>query len=94
MTKRKKANDHEIPTLSELGAENTITRKKVNNHEKPILTRLEAENIIARKKVKDREKPGFTSVEAENMDTGSRKIKADPGDGSRDRCRSGIPERT
>ena len=44
MTTRKKVNDHEIPTLTELEAENIITRKKVKDRGKPTFTEFEAEN--------------------------------------------------
>jgi hypothetical protein len=44
MTTRKKVNDHEIPTLTELEAENIITRKKEKEREKPTFTEFEAEN--------------------------------------------------
>jgi len=38
MTHRKRADDHEIPDLTELESENIIIRKKKNKREKPILT--------------------------------------------------------
>jgi hypothetical protein len=44
MRNRKKANDNEIPTLTELEAENIMTRKKVKDRERPTFTELEAEN--------------------------------------------------
>ena len=36
MATRKKANDHEQPTLTELEAENIIVRKKGKDRKKPI----------------------------------------------------------
>ena len=44
MPHRKKADDHEIPDLTELEAENIIVRKKKKDHEKPILTGSEPGN--------------------------------------------------
>ena len=44
MATRKKANDHEQPTLTELEAENIIVRKRVKDREKPIFTGPEAEH--------------------------------------------------
>ena len=44
MTIRKKTNDHEQPTLTELEAENIVTRKKIKDREKPIFTELEPDN--------------------------------------------------
>jgi hypothetical protein len=38
MTPRKKVNDHEIPTLTELEAENIVTRKKGKDCRKPAFT--------------------------------------------------------
>ena len=40
MTPRKKTNDHEQPTLTDLEAENLVIRKKIKDREKPILTGL------------------------------------------------------
>jgi hypothetical protein len=44
MTTRTQTNDHELPTLTELEAENIIVRKKKKEHEKPILTGSEPGN--------------------------------------------------
>ncbi len=44
MTNRTKANDHELPTLTDLESENIIVRKKKKNREKPILTESEPDN--------------------------------------------------
>ncbi len=44
MTPRKKTNDHEQPTLTDLEAENLVVRKKIKDREKPILTGFEAED--------------------------------------------------
>lgn len=44
MTTRKKANNHEKPTLTELEAENIIVRKKIKDREKPTFTESEAEH--------------------------------------------------
>jgi len=44
MTPRKKTNNHEKPTLTELEAENIITRKKAKDRGKPTFTEFEAEH--------------------------------------------------
>jgi hypothetical protein len=44
MTPRKKTDDHEIPTLTGLEAENITTRKKVKDHRKPAFIEFESED--------------------------------------------------
>ena len=44
MTTRKKTNEHEIPIITDLEAENTITRIKGKDREKLTLSGLAAEN--------------------------------------------------
>ena len=44
MATRKKADNHEKPTLTELEAENIIVRKKIKGREKPTFTEFEAEH--------------------------------------------------
>ncbi len=44
MPHHKKADDHEIPTLTGLESENIITRKKVKDRGKPAFTVFEAED--------------------------------------------------
>ena len=49
-----KPRKHEIPTLTDLEAENIVTRRNEDDPELPILPDGEAENIIIRKKGKTR----------------------------------------
>ena len=44
MTPRKKTDDHEIPTLTEIEAANIITRKKVKDRRKPAFIEFDAED--------------------------------------------------